>query len=95
MSDFQALNKAIEWKFYPLPKSLEILSRRKGYKFLTKLDLSMQYYTFKLDDESANLCTIATPIGLYRYCWLPMGVSASPDIAQEIVERILGYLDDL
>jgi transposase InsO family protein len=94
ISDFRGLNKAIKRKVYPLPRIADVLRKRRGYKFLTKLDLSMMYYTFELDDESKEYCTIATPFGLYRYKRLPMGVSQSPDIAQEIIETVLSDLMD-
>ncbi len=95
VSDFRALNKAIKRKVYPLPKIQDVLLRRSGYRYLTKIDLSMQYYTFMLDEESRPLTTIATPFGLYRYLRLPMGVSQSPDIAQEIMEKVLAGIDDI
>jgi hypothetical protein len=63
----------------------------------------MMYYTFELDEESQEFCTIVTPFGVYRYQRLPMGVSQSPDIAQEIIEKVLeplmdkieAYIDDI
>ena len=79
----------MRWKVYPLPRIGDILARHTGYQYLLKIDISMQYYMFELDEESHNLCTIVTPFGLCRYAQLLMAVSESPNIAQEFMENLL------
>ena len=63
ISNLHQLNKVIRRKQFLLPIIMDILCKCSEYKFFTKLGVSMQYYTFELDKESQDLCTIITPFG--------------------------------
>ena len=102
MLDFRALNEQMEQRHCPLPKIMDIMNRRGKYKHFTKIDLSMMYYCFELDEESKKLCTIITEFGAFQYTRMPMGVSISPFYAQQYIEQILKdipeaevYIDDV
>ena len=53
----------------------------------------MGYYHIVLSDRSADMCTIVTEFGKYRYKRLPMGVACSPDIFQAKIYELLGDID--
>jgi hypothetical protein len=102
IADFHELNKVIKRRIYPLPRIADILRKRSGYQYFSKLDIMSQFYTFELDDESKQVCVIVTPFGKYCYNRLPMGLKQSPNVAQEIMEDILHdikecdcYIDDV
>jgi hypothetical protein len=81
-------------KQYPLPNISDILCKKTGYAFFSKLDISIQYYTFALDEESKDLTTIVTPFGEYHYNVLPMGLKPLPDFAQETMENLFHDIND-
>jgi hypothetical protein len=89
ISDFRELNKCIVIKPYPIPKISTILQELEGITYVTALDLSMGYYTIRLDPTASKMCTIIFPWGKYSYKRLPMGFGGSA------CENILcGYLYD-
>jgi len=83
---FRGPNKCLKRRAYPIPKIHDLLQGIQGYEWTTKLDVSMQFCTFELDEESKDLTTFATPFSLFQHTRCPMGATATPDLAQEAME---------
>lgn len=82
IEDFRELNKRIKRTRFLIPEIRDILERSRKYNFLTKIDISMCYYTLELDEESKKYCVIVTPFGKYRRTVLPQGLKPCADWTQ-------------
>jgi len=78
-----------------LPNITQIVQRREGFTYLTKLDLNMGYYHFVLDEKSSALCVIVTPWGKFKYKRLPQGCCISSDIFQATMAQLLADISEV
>lgn len=81
-------------KTISFPDQFDVLNKPSGYNFFTKLDISMQHYTFKLHEESQGFFTINSLFSKHKNSRLLMGLTCSPDIAQAIMENNLASTKD-
>ncbi|KAK9703734.1 hypothetical protein QE152_g29158 [Popillia japonica] len=64
--DMRAANNAIERERYVSPTVDDILSQLNGAKVFSKLDLKEGYHQLTLNEQSRQITTFATHIGLFR-----------------------------
>ncbi len=102
ISDSRELNKRKVRKPYPIPEISTILQEPEGFTYATALDLSIGYYTIRLDPKASEMCTIIFPWGKYSYKRIPMGFGGSAGIFQAQImdlmaslEFVRAYMDDL
>jgi hypothetical protein len=80
LSDFLEVNKRLVRTPFPVPKINTVLQEIEGFTSATALDLSMDYYTIRLDPDASKICTIIFSWGKYSCTQLLMGIAGSPDI---------------
>ncbi|CAK1597910.1 unnamed protein product [Parnassius mnemosyne] len=85
-----SINRQLIIDQYPLPTAKELFAKLYGGKKFTKLDLSMAYNQFELDDESQRYTVINTHRGLYKYTRLVFGLAPAPAIFQRAMEGLIG-----
>ena len=80
----------------------EMFAGLGGQKFFSKIDLQNAFLQLPLDEESKEFTTIHTIWGLYKFNYLPFGLSVSPGLFQQTMDYIIqgltgtrSYQDDL
>lgn len=91
--DMRQANRAILRERHPIPTTKEMLANLEGGRIFSKLDMNQGFHQVELDEESRDITTFSTPFGLYRYRRLTMGVNASPEYFQYIIQQALSGLE--
>ncbi|XP_028042295.1 uncharacterized protein K02A2.6-like [Bombyx mandarina] len=87
------INKQLVVEQHPLPTVNELFFKLYGGQKFTKLDLSMAYGQFCLDEESQKLTCINTHKGIFAYTRLVFGLASGPSIFQRAMDTVLAGLD--
>ena len=102
--DYRGLNNQIEETCWHLPQIKEVIDSLKGNKHFSNIDILSGYFQMVLEEESQNVTAFITPLGLYKWKRLPIGLASAPGAFQNLMELIfaglyyevaLVYLDDV
>eukprot|EP00795_Rhopilema_esculentum_P002482 gene2482-18144_t len=91
--DMRVANNAINRIRHPIPTVDDVSCALNGAKFFSKLDLSQAYHQLELSEESRNITTFSTQVGLFRYKRLNYDTNASAEIFQYTLQKALQGLN--
>lgn len=59
-----------------------------GCKVFSKIDLRSAFQQLVMDEESQNMCSLSTHLGLFKPKRLPYGVASSPALWQQVMDKL-------
>lgn len=82
------VNPQLQVAQHPLPNPENVFATLGGCKVFSKLDLKSAFQQLVMDDESQQMCTLSTHLGLFKPKRLPYGVASSPALWQQVMDKI-------
>lgn len=96
------INQFLKPHNHVMPTTDEILRTLSGCTYFFVIDIRSAYMQLRLDDRSAEICTLSTPKGLYRMNRMPFGIRPASSIFQcemdkrlRKVPRVGVFVDDI
>lgn len=77
------------------------MSRANGATLFRKLEAQSGFYHVPLDEKSAEICTLGTPLLRYKFKRMPFGIKTAPEVFQDRFKLIFNingvevYIDDV
>ena len=85
--DMREANKAIPRTHTVMPTLDDIINELNGATVFSHLDMNHGYHQLELKENSRDITTFATHVGLYRYKRLNFGTRSAGEIFQETVSK--------
>lgn len=99
--DFRALNAATARDAYPLPRTDDILSRMKGCRYFTSLDVQAAFWNVPVNPSDIPKTGFTTPFGNFEWVAMPFGLVNASSTFQRLIDTVLSgcahsaaYIDD-
>ena len=85
VNDYCALNSNMVMDSHPLPQVDDILNDCVKGKIWSAIDMTNSFFQTRVHPDDVHLTAVTTPLGLYEWLVMPMGLRNSPAIHQHHV----------
>ncbi|CAM5169208.1 unnamed protein product [Eretmochelys imbricata] len=92
--DYQKLNAITVFDAYPMPRPDELLDKLWGACYLSTKELTKGYWQVPLDPDAWLKWAFITPLRLYEFLVLPIGLKGAPATFQRLVDQLLKGMGD-